>query len=226
MHVALGKKWGEQTGKIDITLTHNICGGTADPVPSCGHCDTQLDPREVTWREGPGVGLMKASYGRRRRATSEQQAPTPLFDDIAEIIGDRWSALIIRSVFTGINRYQDIQNDSAIATNMLSDRLSELCDKNILQKFFVDGRKRARYRLTPKGRDIYPIIVSLMNWGDKWYPAPEGSPLVLHHDPCNHPLKLALQCQNCGQSVSFKDMQFEILNKSDEAPKRDVIKSA
>ena len=204
------KKWGRSVGKIELALTHNDCGGRADPIPACGQCDHPIDPRDVSWKEGPGVGKMKASYSRRRRASNSNQAPTPLFEDIAEIIGDRWSALIIRSVFTGINRYQDIQADSAIATNILSARLTELCDKEILQKYCLKDRKRARYKLTPKGRDIYPVLISLMKWGDRWYPAPEGSPLLLTHDPCASPLDLTLTCQTCQSPVTFKNMRFEI----------------
>ena len=216
------KSWGRQHGKISISLTHKFCGGAADPKPVCGSCDIDLDARDVAWSEGPGIGMMKAIYGRRRN-TSTPTTKTALFDNIAEIIGDRWSTLIIRSIFTGLNKFQDIQDDSAIASNILSERLAGLIDKGILEKFQIKGRKHLRYRLTDKGRDIYPILVALMNWGDKWYPSPKGSPLLLTHKSCDSDLALKLSCSTCAEAVTFMDIEFDVESSSAIEPDLKVI---
>lgn len=209
------RKWGAQDGKIKISLVHKACGGRADPNPVCGACDVDIDPRDVAWEEGPGVGVMQAAYSRRRRQTSVQnETPTVLFDEIAEIIGDRWSSLIIRSVFTGLNRFQDIQADSAIATNILTNRLVELQDLGILVKQkATKGKTRARYRLTEKGRDIYPILISLMVWGDKWFPSPKGPPLVLSHKLCQTSLILKMACVTCGEEISLGDTSVKLTSE-------------
>lgn len=211
------RKWGASDGKIDVSLIHNGCGAKADPKPVCGACNVDIDPRDMTWEEGPGVGVMQAQYSRRRRQTSTlNETPTVLFDEIAEIIGDRWASLIIRSVFTGLNRFQDIQTDSAIATNILTNRLVELQDIGILVKQEASkGRTRSRYRLTEKGRDIYPILISLMVWGDRWFPSPEGPPLILSHTPCGASLTLKMACATCGENITLGEMSVEITPKPD-----------
>ena len=199
-------KWGKHEGKIQLSLKHKTCGQETNPHAVCEHCKIEIDPRNVTWREGPGVGLMPAEYSRRRRKIgSAPHMTTPLLDEIADIIGDRWSTLIIRSIFTNLNSYQDICDDTGIATNILAERLERLCGNSILIK------KGAVYKLQPKGRDIYPILIALMQWGDKWYASTEGPPLILNHTPCKLPLKSHMACTECGESVSMNDITFEIL---------------
>ncbi len=204
------QKWGRVNGKILLSLIHKTCRQQTLPKPVCNGCRVEIDPRDVTWAEGPGVGLMPAVYGRRRRKTrSEKDLITPLFDEIADIIGDRWSALIIRSVFTNLNTYQDICDDTAIATNILAERLERLCTMAIVEK------NNGVYKLTPKGRDIYPILIALMEWGDKWYAAPEGPPLLLTHKSCQEPLKHQMACTSCGESVVAQDIEFEFSIQQD-----------
>lgn len=203
------KKWGRVDGKINLSLIHKSCGKQTVPHPVCKDCRVEIDPRDVSWAEGPGVGLMPALYNRRRRkARSNNEPTTPLFDEITDVIGDRWSALIIRSVLTNMNSYQDICNDTAIATNILAERLEQLCSTSILEKSGVI------YRLTPKGRDIYPILIAMMEWGDKWYASPEGPPLLLTHKPCNNPLKHRVACTACGEDITIGDMEFEFVTDS------------
>lgn len=205
------QKWHSRPAKIDISLVHTTCGRTTDPSPVCGCCRDGVDPRHMSWSNGPGSGHMPANYSRRRRITSSADRPTQLFDEIAEIIGDRWSSLIIRSVFMGMNRFQEIREDSAIATNTLTDRLAELCQKKILHKIH-NGRNvsRTRYRLTQKGRDIYPILMAIMAWGDKYYPDPAGPPLLLTHRTCSSPLDIQLVCSHCGDPINIADIQLQI----------------
>lgn len=205
------QKWGQTGGKIKLSLIHKSCGQQTKPHPICKDCRAEIDPRDITWTEGPGIGLMPAIYKRRRRKTRSGDEPiTPLFDEIADIIGDRWSALIIRSIFTNLNSYQDICDDTAIATNILTERLEWLCSMEILAK------SGAVYKLTPKGRDIYPILIALMEWGDKWYASPDGPPLLLTHKPCKNSLKHKMACTACGENINIGDMKFEFSTDKNE----------
>lgn len=209
------QKWGRTSGKIQLSLIHKSCGHETLPYPACDTCRTEIDPRDVAWAEGPGVGLMPALYGRRRRkARSGDEPTTPLFDEIADIIGDRWSTLIIRSIFTNRNSYQDICDDTAIATNILAERLERLCAMAVLEK------NGSVYKLTPKGRDIYPILIAMMEWGDTWYASPEGPPLVLTHKSCKKLLKHQMICTACGENVVAGDMEFQFFAQKDEALQR------
>jgi DNA-binding HxlR family transcriptional regulator len=206
------QKWGATDGKIQLSLVHKNCGQITQPHAVCGDCKIEVDARDVSWSEGPGVGLMPAEYSRRRRKeTSVNAIKTPLFDEIADLIGDRWSTLIMRSVFTNLNSYQDICEDTAMATNVLAERLTRLCATGFLQK------KDATYRLTEKGRGIYPILLALMEWGDKWYADPEGPPLILTHKPCGNALKSAIICPQCGENVTKGDIRFEFIQQTETA---------
>ncbi len=209
------RRWGSTRGKIDIRVTHSTCGELTDPYPACVGCRRDVDARDVSWEPGPGIGEMPATYSRRRRQTSQSTGETTeLLDDITQIIGDRWSALILRSVFTGLNRFQEILDDTAISTNILADRLAELCDGDILRRVEEPAdMRRANYRLTDKGRDIYPILITLMQWGDKWRPAPDGPPLLLCHRPCEQSLEIVMTCPGCGEEVGPQDTSVEIYRK-------------
>ncbi len=199
------QKWGQLEEKYKISLIHKTCGQVTQPRPACKNCRSDIDARDVSWSEGPGVGTMPALYSRRRRkVTSTPEQHTPLFEDIADIIGDRWATLIIRSVFTNLNSFQDICDDTAIATNILSERLEYLCGINILEK------KQSLYKLTSKGRDIYPILISLMEWGNKWYGSSEGPPLLLTHKLCQAPLANQIICSECDHDISFNEIEFEL----------------
>jgi DNA-binding HxlR family transcriptional regulator len=118
-----------------------------------------------------------------------------------EVVGERWTMLILREAFLGVKRFDHIQRDLGIARNILSDRLGKLVDQGILEKRRYSERPpRDEYRLTAKGRDLYPIVVTLMQWGDK-YTAPDGAPVVLVHQDCGHITSPQLTCDGCGEPV-------------------------
>lgn len=194
--------------KVRVDLVHKSCGHKTEPYAVCGRCRVEIDPRDVAWSEGPGVGTMQAMYRPRRRGRrSSYGTTTPLLGEIIDIIGDRWSALIIRSIFTNLNTYQDIFNDTGIATNILAERLLYLTKKDVILK------QCTTYKLTPKGRAIYPILLALMAWGDKWYANEEGPPVYLTHKPCEKPLKIKMACSKCDEDITIEDIAFEFSNQ-------------
>lgn len=207
------QNWGSVNGKIKVSLVHKTCGKVTRPKSVCEDCRIDVDPRDVAWKEGPGVGLMPVNYHRRRRETrSTQASTTPLFEEIIDIIGDRWSALIIRSIFSNLNSYQDICEDTGIATNILAERLQALTRRGIIKK------QSSVYKLTSKGRAIYPILLALMAWGDTWYATEDGAPLYLTHKPCNNALKSQIACSECGETITMNDIKFEFV----EAEEREI----
>ncbi|WP_354699841.1 putative HTH-type transcriptional regulator [Paraconexibacter sp. AEG42_29] len=118
-----------------------------------------------------------------------------------EVVGERWTMLILREAFLGVKRFDHIQRDLGIARNILSDRLGKLVDQGILEKRRYSERPpRFEYRLTAKGRDLYPIVVTLMQWGDK-YTAPDGAPVELTHIECGQITQPQLTCDCCGKPV-------------------------
>ncbi|MEO6652987.1 MAG: helix-turn-helix domain-containing protein [Ilumatobacteraceae bacterium] len=91
-----------------------------------------------------------------------------------DIVGDPWTLLVVRDIMFGIRRFNDIQERLGIARNTLTDRLTTLVDHGVLAKVaYQDNPERFEYRLTPKGRALSPIIITLMQWGDQWSGLPE-----------------------------------------------------
>ncbi len=119
-----------------------------------------------------------------------------------DVIGDRWSLLVLRNVFRGRHRFSEIQADLGIAKNLLSDRLSKLVTHDVLERVpYQDRPVRHDYRLTAKGADLSPALIALMGWGDRWY-ATQGAPTVLVHQSCGEPLEQAVRCPACDEIVS------------------------
>ena len=118
-----------------------------------------------------------------------------------DVLPDRWSALVLREAFFGVRRFSDFRRNLSIARNTLTDRLNRLVDQGVLVKQRVaETNEWEEYRLTEMGLDLYPVIVALMQWGDRWR-APEGPPLLLKHRDCGGELALEIRCDSCGAAA-------------------------
>ncbi|MFI6324920.1 winged helix-turn-helix transcriptional regulator [Nonomuraea sp. NPDC050556] len=113
------------------------------------------------------------------------------------IVGEKWTFLVLREAFNGVRRFADMQTMTGAPRQVLSARLARLVDEGLLRKvpYREPGqRQRDEYRLTDKGRDLYPLLVSLMHWGDRYMADPEGPPVVLTHRDCGAPIEQHLRC--------------------------------
>jgi DNA-binding HxlR family transcriptional regulator len=123
-----------------------------------------------------------------------------------EVIGERWTLLIVRDVFLGIRRFEDIQRDLGVARNILQGRLERLVEEGILVKRPYQERPlRSEYRLTEKGADLWPVLVAMLQWGDRH--ALEGGerPTILQHRGCGGELDDRRRCLACGADVSVTE---------------------
>jgi DNA-binding HxlR family transcriptional regulator len=114
-----------------------------------------------------------------------------------EIIGERPTFLVLREAFNGVRRFADMQRRTAIPRQVLSDRLARLVDEGLLRKvpYQESGqRPRSEYRLTEKGLDLYPVLVAMMDWGDKYGVGSAGPQVLLRHRDCGEPVELQLAC--------------------------------
>ncbi len=208
------RRWATQEKPVSPRLTHRTCGHATYPEPLCGHCRKVIHARDVTWSEGPGVGLMSPVYSRRRQRRDAGQSvrDSLLFTDAAELMGDRWAGLILRSIFTHLRKFDEILRDTAIASNILSDRLSWLVETGILTtRKYQDHPERFEYILTEKGLDYYPVLVMLQQWGDTYYASPEGAPVILRHILCGQPLDAYTGCSECLEPVYPHDVDYQLL---------------
>ena len=123
------------------------------------------------------------------------------------VVGDRWTLLLLRDTFLGVRRFEDFQRDLGTTRHRLADRLRKLVAHGILERVrYQDRPPRFEYRLTEKGRDLYPVIVSLTRWGDRWMAGRHGPPIELVHRGCGHRITPALTCPDCGAPIAARDM--------------------
>ncbi|WP_345771563.1 winged helix-turn-helix transcriptional regulator [Geodermatophilus sabuli] len=120
------------------------------------------------------------------------------------VVGEKWSLLVLREAFLGVRRFADFQRVLGAPRAVLTDRLGTLVEQGILRRvpYQAQGeRQRHEYRLTPKGIDLYPTLVALMQWGDRYLADGEDAPLELRHRDCGEPVHLALVC-DAGHELS------------------------
>jgi DNA-binding HxlR family transcriptional regulator len=115
-----------------------------------------------------------------------------------DILGERATFLVLREAFNGVRRFDDMQRRTGIPRQVLSSRLARLVTEGLLRKVpYQEAGRRSRdeYRLTSKGLDLYPVLVALMQWGDRYEASPDGPPVLLQHRDCGEPVQLQLSCR-------------------------------
>ncbi len=128
-----------------------------------------------------------------------------------EMIGERWALLVLREAFLGTRRFEDFQRNIGCARNILSDRLQKLVGNGILERRRYQERPpRFEYRLSERGLDLYPILVGLMQWGDRHIAEERGRPVVLEHRTCGHETTPELVCSHCGDPVNARSMRVRL----------------
>lgn len=131
-----------------------------------------------------------------------------------EVVGEWWTMLVIREAFNGTRRFDDFQARLGIARNVLATRLLGLAEHGIVERRLYQERpERYEYRLTEKGRDLYPVLITMMRWGDKWEASPEGPPVQLTHETCGHAPDPVLTCSYCGAVITPREMRAEGLER-------------
>ena len=124
-----------------------------------------------------------------------------------ELIGERWTVLILREIYFGRRRFDEMAAGLGIARNVLTQRLQRLQEEGVLTKVAYQERpERFEYRLTEKGLDLWPVLVTLMQFGDRYY-APDGPPIVLTHQDCGGTLDEHRICTTCGEKITAKNVR-------------------
>src|SRR5438552_14299257 len=126
-----------------------------------------------------------------------------------EVVGERWTLLILRDAVLGIERFEEFQDSLGIATNVLTNRLKLLCDEGVLERVPDDQRPgRPKYLLTEKGSGLAPALIALMKWGDRHYPTPNGPPRLIVHAGCGGNIGADFRCERCGQQAGPGEIEL------------------
>jgi DNA-binding HxlR family transcriptional regulator len=125
-----------------------------------------------------------------------------------DVLGDTWSVLIVREMFLGTHRFDQLQEHLGIARNILAARLRRLVDQHILsRRQYQEHPPRFEYHLTRRGFDLYPVVVALLQWGDRYLADPGGGPMLLEHVVCGHVAEIVPTCSACGGWVIPTEMR-------------------
>ena len=120
-----------------------------------------------------------------------------------DVIGDAWTFLIIRELFWKSTRFDQLSQATGIASNILSNRLRKLLAAEIITKTASsEDARRFDYALTPKGLELFPVIMTMMSWGDRWTSGDKGPLVELKHLDCGKKTKPGLECSSCGARLA------------------------
>jgi DNA-binding HxlR family transcriptional regulator len=124
------------------------------------------------------------------------------------VVGDRWTLLVLREAFLKVRRFEDFQSRLGIARRVLTERLTTLVENGVLEKVAYQQRPlRHEYRLTEKGLALYPVILSLVHWGDAHLGDDSGPPVIHRHKACGHDFRSVLTCSECGEALGARDVE-------------------
>jgi DNA-binding HxlR family transcriptional regulator len=122
-----------------------------------------------------------------------------------DLVGEKWALLAVREVFLGNRRFDEMIKRTGAPRDTLAARLRTLIGAGILERRrYSDHPRRYEYHLTEAGRDLYPVIMTLMRWGDRYLAGDGGPPMVLEHH-CGHRLVAQLVCEACGEPLHARD---------------------
>jgi DNA-binding HxlR family transcriptional regulator len=209
-----GDRWLVDGKMPPLTLVHMNCGCDSHPFVACSHCGERINARDVKFRDGPGAGRHPAKAGRNTRRPSDGNRFTlgrpSSVSRALQIIGDKWSFMVVREGFFGNRRYDKIQTELAIAPNILTDRLSRLVASGVfVRRLYQRSPDRYEYLLTDMGRDLYGPFVAMLRWGDRWLSGGKP-PLLLKHVTCGHDFHASVICDQCKQPISAAEMRYKL----------------
>ncbi len=125
----------------------------------------------------------------------------------AKLLGDRWTFLILREAFFGTRRFSEFAENLGVSRNILSSRLKLLVSHGIFEEHpYGPSKVRNEYRLAQAGRDIFPIVVALLQWGDKHLAGSSGPSIILEHAPCGNDAYPLLVCRACREPIELGEI--------------------
>ena len=123
-----------------------------------------------------------------------------------EVIGEPWSPLVLRDVWVGMHRFDDIQADLGISRKVLTERLNHLVERGVLERRPYDRRPRYEYHLTDKGAELVDLLMVMARWGDTWLAGTAGPPVLYRHHSCGEIARVDLRCEGCGEPMHAGDV--------------------
>ena len=125
-------------------------------------------------------------------------------------VGDEWTLLIMREMFLGTRRFDDFLHLTGMSSHLLSQRLKKLEAQDVIRReSYLARPPRYEYRLTEKGRDLWPVIVAMKQWGDRWLSG-EDTPVQITHKTCGKVVRPKMTCPDCGEPMKAHEAEAQL----------------
>lgn len=175
-------------------MRHTRCDCACTPVLTCGGCAATTSEKDLAAQWGPSGSWARSMpvSSTRRRSQGDRAG---LFPETMTILGNRWSFAVMVAAFVGTSRFTDFADQLGAPPGSLTDRLQILVAQGV---FAVQD---ARYRLTEKGRAVLPILVTALDWAQRWFTGPEGPAVELTHTACGATFRAVLACDQCARPL-------------------------
>lgn len=206
--LAWENQWGQQSAFSRIDSIHTTCGHSLKPDVRCQACGESVRVNDLVITNENMFFAGQKSFLKRRRQPGLNRKKIRIFHEIAEILGDRWTTLILRQAFMGTKKFDDFINSLGVATNILNDRLTGAIQKGLLVKSpYQQAPIRYYYLLTKKAAALLPIILMIGQWGiDLHYPN-DRKPLLVNHK-CGAQLRLSVACSHCENGITIETVKL------------------
>lgn len=209
------KTWVDEPHENLPLMEHTVCGSVFSPQMHCQACDKPVGARDLAMREGPSGGWDRSiPTAVTRRRSNAGNRPAELVEQTMALVGNRWSVALLGAIFTGATRFGEFEQRMGAPPTIVAERLRTFCDIGVLVK--TPSPRRADwtdYHLTDKGRAFYPVVAEILDWGHRWFRAPEGPALRLKHRECHHTFHSRLVCSAC--QTTLRGHSVRIIRASD-----------
>ena len=197
-------------------MRHTRCDELFSPALRCTACGEAVRDDDVDLTVGPSGQWDRSAptASTRRRsdgAVGLWRAPrrqAGLFPQTMAVLGNRWAVALLLAAFLGTTRFTEFQTQLGAPPSLLTERLQTFCDIGVLRAAPARaGSDRAIYLLTAKGRALTAVLVSALQWAQRWFRAPEGPAIVATHRACGAELVAVLSCDRCDEPLSGAQVQ-------------------
>jgi DNA-binding HxlR family transcriptional regulator len=197
------RRWVPHHAERLPTMHHVTCNAGFAPVVTCRECAQVVTEKELTAAWGPSGSWPRSipiESTRRRSSAGSASGRAGLFPETMSILGNRWSFALLVAAFVGTSRFNDFVEQLGAPPSSLADRLPIFTAGGVLE---ASG---GRYLLTEKGRAVFPVLITALQWAQRWYAAPEGPAVVLRHTLCGNTFDATLTCDQCAGPLRGTDV--------------------
>jgi DNA-binding HxlR family transcriptional regulator len=198
------RRWVPDHAENLPTMHHAGCDAEFAPLITCRACAAVVTEKHLTAAWGPSGSWARSMpvQSTRRRSTSES-APgrAGLFPETMDILGNRWAFALLVAAFVGTSRFSDFAGQLGAPPGSLTDRLQMFTAGGVLES------NGGRYLLTEKGRAVFPVLITALQWAQRWFGAPEGPAVLLRHTMCGNAFEAVLTCDQCARTLRGAEVE-------------------